>query len=43
MDGITLEALNQKLKEGNLDPRELEKATKCKDTLTYLEKSLLDR
>ncbi|KAI9731502.1 MAG: hypothetical protein M1834_004622 [Cirrosporium novae-zelandiae] len=32
MDGISLEALNEKLKHGNLDPRELERATKYQRT-----------
>ena len=32
MEGITLDALNTKLKQGNLDPKELEKATKYQKT-----------
>jgi hypothetical protein len=32
MEGITLNALNEKLQQGNLDPRELEKATKYQKT-----------
>ena len=32
MKGIELEALHEKLKTGNLDPRELEKATKYQKT-----------
>jgi len=32
MEGITLDMLNDKLKQGNLDPKELEKATKYQKT-----------